>query len=303
MSDDKNLSQDLKIFIQEFINYLKVERNLSKNTLEAYYADLIKYSNFINKTNLDIFKITHNDIIDYLWQKKELNLSVKSIARFEVSIKAFHRFLILEDYTKNDPTINLSAPKISFDLPEYLTVDEIEKLLSKPEIKTFQGLRDKAMLELLYSTGMRISELLDMQKHNLNLNENFIKCLGKGKKERLIPITDIAKNLLIEYISQANCNPKYLDQPFLFLSNWNKKFSRTGFWKILKKYALLSGINKNITPHTLRHSFATHLLENDADLKIVQELLGHSNISTTQIYTHLDKSRIQKQHKKYHPRG
>ncbi|MDR0676660.1 MAG: site-specific tyrosine recombinase XerD [Elusimicrobiota bacterium] len=299
-----NNAEVLENYVKIFTNYLKIERNLSKNTLDSYKADLIQYIDFIKKNDLDLMNIQHNDIINYLWGKKQQNLTTKTIARFGVSIKSFHRFLILEDYTKNDPTINLSTPKISFELPEYLTILEIELLLSKPNTKNLNGLRDKAMLELLYSTGMRISELLDLEKNNIDLNENFIKCMGKGSKERIIPINDISKNLILEYLEQKNnIDSAFVEQKYLFISNWNRKFSRTGFWKILKKYALMSGINKNITPHTLRHSFATHLLENDADLKIVQELLGHSNISTTQLYTHLNKTKLQKQHKKYHPRG
>jgi integrase/recombinase XerD len=290
-------------YILEFIEYLRVERKLSDNTLSAYRADLASYKSFLEEKKLNLMTISHQDIIDYLWTKKQLGISAKSLARFSISIKLFHRFLILESYTTNDPTLNLSSPKISFNLPEYLTNEEIEILLAQPNMDTFVGLRDKTMLEILYSSGLRISELLEIKKNDIALKEGFLKCKGKGKKERMIPIGETAISLIKNFLDMATENPVYENQDYLFLSNWNKKFSRVGFWKVLKKYALKSGIHKNITPHTLRHSFATHLLQNDANLMTVQKMLGHSNISTTQIYTHVDKIQIKNQHKKYHPRG
>ncbi len=291
-------------FINEFLEYLKIERNLSTNTIKSYKLDLKKYNEFLTKNNISIFKVSHDEIVDYLWQRKEeKSLSSKTIARFIVSIKTFHRFLILEDYASFDPTINLFTPKLYFNLPEYLTIDEVEKLINVPDPKNFLGLRNKTILEMLYSTGMRISELISLERNNIDIEENFIKCKGKGNKERLIPITTVLKNLIVNYVEKASINPKYLVQPFLFISNWNKKFTRTGVWKIIKACQKESGIKKNITPHILRHSFATHLLERNIDLSVLQRLLGHSNITTTQIYTHLDKTRIRESYKKYHPRG
>lgn len=290
--------------IQNFLAYLKIERNLSDNTIESYKLDLEKYNNFLIKNNISLINITHEKIVDFLWQRKEkYSLSSKTIARFIVSIKTFHRFLILENYTSIDPTINLFTPKLYFNLPEYLTVEEVDKLINVPKTNTFLGLRNKTMLEMLYSTGMRISEMITLERNNIDIEENFIKCKGKGNKERLIPITKALKELIIDYIQKASINPKYLVQPFLFISNWNRKFTRTGVWKIIKICQQESGINKNITPHMLRHSFATHLLERNIDISVLQRLLGHSNISTTQIYTHIDKTRIKEVYKKYHPRG
>ena len=290
-------------FLNEFLNYLKVERHLAENTLASYRNDLLVYLTFLREKNVELFHVSHQDIINYLWRRKEQNISSKSIARFATSIKIFHRFLISENYTENDPTTNLSSPKLAFTLPEYLTHEEIEKLIAQLNPETRVGLRDKTMIELLYSTGMRISEILDLKKNDVNLKDGFLKCKGKGQKERLIPMGELAVDLLTKYLESVNEDELYDSQNFLFLSNWNKRFSRVGFWKIVKKYAFKSGINKNITPHTLRHSFATHLVGNNADLRTVQEMLGHSNISTTQIYTHIDKTHIKNKHKAYHPRG
>lgn len=290
-------------YVDSFIDYLKVERSLSLNTTSAYRRDLKKYLEYLEKNNIDLFKVSHKNIMDYLWQKKQESKASRSIARFLVSIKTFHRFLITEGNTENDPTINLSSPRLGVQLPKFLTLKEVELLLAQPDETTIHGLRDKTMLELLYSTGMRISEIINLKKDDISLDVGYLKCLGKGSKERIIPIGAVAINILKKYFSVYDSNPKYVAQNFLFISNWNKKFSRTGFWKIVKKHALSSGINKNITPHILRHSFASHLVTNDADLRIVQEMLGHASISTTQIYTHLTKEHLKDKYKKYHPRG
>jgi integrase/recombinase XerD len=240
-------------YLQNFLDYLIVERNLSPNTISAYRRDLLKYFEYLAEKNLDLLKIQHNDINEYLWQRKQDGVQIKSLARFGSSIKMFHQFLVAEEYTKNDPTINLASPKIPQNLPEYLTIDEVELFLNQPN-----NLRDKAMLELLYATGLRISELINLKKEDVSLRGGYVKCFGKGSKERLIPVGELAIKLIREYLRKAD------DSEYLFLSSWKKPFSRTGFWKIVKKYALKSGIHKNIKPHTLRHSFATHLITNDA---------------------------------------
>ncbi|MFC1484986.1 site-specific tyrosine recombinase XerD [bacterium] len=294
---------DTKLYLNYFLDYLKVERALSDNTISSYESDLDKYFSFLHEKQVDLFHVSHQNIMDYLWHRKQEGMSPKSLARFLVSTKVFHRFLIMEGYTENDPTVNLSSPKIGLTLPEYLTFEEVEKFLSQPDTSNFFGLRDKVMLEILYSTGMRISELLSLKKVDLNVLDGYLKCTGKGDKQRVIPIGEVAIDLILRYQEQVRENQIYNDQEYMFLSTWNRRFSRTGFWKIVKKYALKLGITKNITPHILRHSFATHLVANNADLRAVQEMLGHSNISTTQIYTHLTKEHIKDKHKKYHPRG
>jgi integrase/recombinase XerD len=293
----------MKTYINYFLDYIKVERALSINTIDAYAQDLSDYTKFLIDKKIDLFKVEHKTIMDYLWMRKQEGMQSRSLARFLVSIKMFHRFLITEGHTENDPTINLSSPKLGLKLPEFLTVNEVEKLLSKPDITKPKGLRDKTMLELLYSTGMRISEIINLKKENINTEVGYIKCFGKGNKERIIPIGEVAVNILNQYYSTFANNSVFTEQEYVFLSSFGKKFSRVGFWKIVKKYALMIDINKNITPHTLRHSFASHLVANNADLRAVQEMLGHSSISTTQIYTHLTKEHIKQKHHKYHPRG
>lgn len=289
-------------YVDSFINYLTVERALSINTTQAYKRDLKQYLKFLEDKNVNLFKVQHKHIMDYLWLKKEEKKSSRSLARFLVSIKTFHRFLINEGNTENDPTINLSSPRLGMRLPKFLTVKEVELLLLQPKENTRNGTRDKTMLELLYSTGMRISEIINLKKNDINLDVAYIKCLGKGNKERIIPIGEVAVDMLKKYLQQK-VSSKQSAQNILFPSSWGGKFSRTGFWKIVKKYAKTAGINKNVTPHTLRHSFASHLVANNADLRIVQEMLGHASISTTQIYTHITKEHLKEKYKKYHPRG
>ncbi|MFH1714674.1 MAG: site-specific tyrosine recombinase XerD [Elusimicrobiota bacterium] len=301
---ENEIKKDIKkIYQKNFLNYLKVERALSQNTISAYTRDLNAYFIFLENKNIQIFDVTHHNIMDYLWIKKDDGNKPASLARFLATIKMYHRFIIMEGYTENDPTVNISSPKLGFRLPEYMTVDEVDKFIGQPDLTKKNGLRDKGMLELLYSTGMRISELINLKKNNINLKEGYVICTGKGNKERIIPIGAVAVKLITHYYKEFKLNPQYDSQEYIFISNRNKKFSRTGFWKIVKKYAALAGINKNIKPHMLRHSFASHLVANNADLRAVQEMLGHASISTTQIYTHLTKEHLKDKHKKYHPRG
>ncbi|MCP4481753.1 MAG: site-specific tyrosine recombinase XerD [bacterium] len=284
-------------YLQNFLDYLTAERNLSPHTISAYKRDLLRYFLYLEDKGIELLKVSHKEINEYLWQRKAAGLTVKSLARFSSSIKMFHQFLIAEEYTKNDPTINLASPKISETLPEYLTLEEVELFLSQPNEREPQGLRDKAMLELMYATGMRVSELINIKKADLSLKDGYLKCKGKGNKERLIPVTDIAIKLIKAYLRKEQ------GSEYLFISNRKSPFSRVGFWKIVKKYALKSAINKNIKPHTLRHSFATHLIANDANLRNVQEMLGHSSVATTQIYTHIERQYLKDKHKKFHPRS
>ncbi len=295
----------MKKILEEFINYIAFEKGLSKNSQDAYLSDLSAYLNYLEKRKCSLFSLTYKEILFYLESRKKEGIKVSSLGRFLISVKMFHRFLVAEGYAKTDPTVNLKTPKSGFSLPHVLSIKEIEKLLDylkNDAEKSNNKLRDRAMLELLYATGMRVSEIINLKLSDINLKMEYVKCLGKGNKERIIPVGKKAKNAVNVYLEKVR-NEKKSDKKILFLSQRGKKFSRTGFWKIVKKYMKKAGIYKTVSPHTLRHSFATHLLERGADLRFVQEMLGHSDISTTQIYTHITREKLKSLHKKYHPRG
>ena len=290
--------------IEDFLNYLLVERGLSENTISAYRSDLYKYSDFTQKKKrLHPNEIRRDDIRDYMMTQKERGLSANSISRSLVAIKVFHRFLLREKYIKEDVASVLDSPKLWKHLPESLSISEVEEIIKKPNIRNWLGIRDKAALELMYATGLRVSEIVNLIVDNVNLDIGFVKCVGKGSKERIVPIGKHSQAALTRYIQKVR--PKLIKSTpsnVLFLSRLGKKISRQSFWKMIKKYALLAGIKKDIAPHTLRHSFATHLLEGGADLRVVQEMLGHADISTTQIYTHVNKERLKSIHHQFHPR-
>lgn len=295
----------MKELIQQFLDYLSVERGLAPNTIESYGRDLRAFSDFFEKRGLkSLDATTHKDIAEFMWSEKEKGLSANSISRALVAIKVFYRFLLKEQVIKQDPTSILDSPKLWKRLPDVLGIEEVEKLVTKPDLKDLFGIRDRAILELLYATGIRVSEMINLNLGDLNLDVGFLKCIGKGSKERITPLGKKAKEALARYLQ--NVRPKLAQSKShnngLFLTRLGKKMTRQMVWKIVKKYARLCNIKKDITPHTLRHSFATHLLERGADLRIVQELLGHANISTTQIYTHVDKERLKAIHRKFHPR-
>lgn len=291
-------------FIKEFMDYLSVERGLSKNTLESYSRDLNKYAGYLKKkgiNNLDGVK--RPDIQDFMMGLKGNKLNASSIARNLVAIKVFHRYLTSQRLLKEDVTSVIETPKLWKTLPDVLDLREVEAILNSPNTRLKQGLRDKAAFELMYATGMRVSELVNLKLTDLHMEMGFVRCLGKGQKERIIPVGSKAKEALQKYIEKAR--PKFLkkaESSALFLTRLGKPMSRQTFWMIIKHYVKDARIKKRVTPHTLRHSFATHLLQNGADLRIVQELLGHTNISTTQIYTHINKERLKQIHQKFHPR-
>jgi integrase/recombinase XerD len=291
--------------VEKFLNYLSVERGLSQNTLSAYGSDLKKYIAFLRKSRIrTLAKTTKHEIITYLLELKNKGLAPTSVARSLVSLKVFYRFLAQENYLAADPTLNLESPKVWSKLPETLSSQEVETLLAKPDPANLLGLRDKAALELLYATGVRVSELINLKIADVNLEVGYVRCLGKGKKERIVPLGSFAQESLKNYLDKGRKTLlKGKDTQEIFVNRSGRTMTRQGFWKILKKYAKSVGLEKKITPHVLRHSFATHLLERGADLRSVQEMLGHSNISTTQIYTHVDRARLKEIHKKYHPRG
>jgi len=294
----------MKDLLEEFMNYLSVEKGLSRNTILSYRTDLAHFIEYCEKKGMDqIGKIKRQDITNYLLRKKDDGLSSNSISRALVSIKMFYRFLVQERFVKDDVAGVLESPKLIRPLPNVLGVPEVDKLLNTPDIRNWMGMRDKAALELMYATGMRVSELVEMMMEGLNLDVGFIKCRGKGDKERIVPIGRKAKEAIERYIEKVR--PRLLknrQDSHLFLSRLGKKVSRQSFWKMIKKCAKAARIKKEITPHTLRHSFATHLLERGADLRVVQELLGHSDIATTQIYTHVNKDRLKAIHRQFHPR-
>jgi integrase/recombinase XerD len=295
----------MKALIQEFMTHISVERGLAKNTLLAYGRDLQKYAEYLASLRIvSPEKISRDNITKYMFDMKKRNLGTSSICRNLAAIKMFHRFLVREDFCKEDPSTLVETPKLWKRIPDVLTQKETEDfLLQVKNSKGAQALRDYAILELLYASGLRVSELADLRVNSVNVEAGFVRAIGKGSKERIIPVGSKAKEALVLYCSKAR--PKLLkgkNEDALFVSRLGKKMSRVSIWNMIKFYLRLSGIKKNIKPHTMRHTFATHLLEHGADLRSVQEMLGHADISTTQIYTHVDKERLKTIHKQFHPR-
>jgi len=297
----------LKDQIKDFIHYLIVERGLSQNTIVSYERDLKSYQKHLSEIQqIESFNhVTRLHIIQFLKSLKETGKSSKTIARHIASIRSFHQFLLREKQAEQDPSVLIESPQLERTLPKILSLQEVETLLETPKLTSPLGYRDKAMLELLYATGIRVSEMINLNLTDVHLTMGFIRCYGKGNKERIVPIGHTATDVLIQYLEKGRS--KLIDgknpTEALFVNHHGKRISRQGFWKNLKKIALEANINKELTPHTLRHSFATHLLENGADLRAVQEMLGHADISTTQIYTHVTKTRLKDVYKQFHPRA
>ena len=291
-------------FIEEFINYLAVERGLAQNTLLAYRRDLISYTRYVTDHGVESpDQIKREQVTSYMYDQKQKGISANSIARNLAAIKMFHRFLVRERLAKEDPTTLVDTPKLWKRVPDVLSTIEIEAIIKASAGRRWQEVRDQAILELMYASGMRVSELVNLKVENVNLDVGYVRCIGKGSKERIIPIGKKAKTCLKKYCESARKRLVKNDVTgVLFLSRLGKRISRQSVWKLIKHYAQKARIKKTIKPHTLRHSFATHLLEHGADLRSVQEMLGHSDISTTQIYTHVDKERLRAIHKEFHPR-
>lgn len=291
--------------LDQFLNYLTVERGLSPNTLDSYSRDLIKYLDYLSTKGIkDISKTSDLTIISFIATLKNGGLSNRSVARNLTSIRMFYKFLTEDHHINDNPTLNIETPKRELRLPQVLSIEEVDVLLQQPDSSTSLGLRDAAFLELLYATGLRASEIISLALNDINLEAGYLIASGKGSKERLIPIGEVAQNMIKKYLK--NSRPTLLKNKqshHLFTTRSGKSMTRQGFWKLIKKYALAAGIRKKITPHTLRHSFATHLLERGADLRSVQMMLGHSDISSTQIYTHVTTERLKKIHNQYHPRS
>ncbi len=289
-------------YIGLFLDYLNVELGLSANTAAAYERDLRLLGQW---ARVDYLSITRNHILEYLTYLKKSNYAAASIARKLAAIKSFYKFLQMEHYLEHNPAQAVEAAHKGLALPKVLTEEEVVKLLNAPDMSTSEGIRDRAMLEVLYATGMRVSELLNLEIKNVDLRSQYIIAYGKGSKQRLVPIGHYAVNYLTTYLQQVR--PDYvkeaIDGYVVFVSSVGKPLTRQRFWQMIKSYARSVGITKTVTPHVLRHSFATHLLNNGADLRVVQELLGHVDISTTQIYTHLTNKRLKTIYDKAHPRA
>jgi integrase/recombinase XerD len=285
-----------------FLNYLAVEKGLARNTLQAYERDLNKYLFFITVKKPD--DITRSDVVSFMAHLSSEGLSTASAARCLAAVRGFHKYLMTDEHARTDPTVNIDTPRGWKRLPKTISFADVETLLRQPDPATLIGLRDKAMLELLYATGLRVSELVGLKLNDINLERGYLVVLGKGSKERAVPMGETAMAALSRYLNAGRVALlKGSDADNLFISLRRRGMTRQMFWKRIKRYAVTSGISGNISPHTLRHSFATHLLDNGADLRAVQAMLGHSDISTTQIYTQVSRERLKKVHQKYHPRG
>ncbi len=295
----------MKEFINEFMNYLSVERGLAKNTLLAYRCDLDKYIDYLSQKSIKTIPLSNREhVSNFMFDLKKQGMSATTICRNLAAVKMFHRFLVRENLAKEDPTTLVDTPKLWMRIPSVLTQAEIESMIAAASGKKIQQVRDHAILEILYASGLRVSELADLKTTSINYDVGFVRAVGKGSKERIIPLGKKAREALQKYLLRAR--PQLLKNrtnDVLFLSRLGKKISRQSLWAVIKFYARKANIKKTIKPHTLRHTFATHLLEHGADLRSVQEMLGHADISTTQIYTHVDKERLKSVHKQFHPRG
>ena len=287
-----------------FLDHLSVERGLSRNTRLAYGRDLRRYAAYLKRARLGSFgDITRKDVMEFLVSERERKLSPVSVARLLVAVRMLHRFLTVEGKIREDVTAALEAPKLWKRLPDVLSVAEVERLLGLPDVRKPQGKRDQALLEVMYAAGLRASEASSVKLADVNLNQGHLRVLGKGSKERMVPVGATARKSVERYLPVRVKWLKGRTEEALFVSRLGRRLSRQSVWGVLRKYAAGGGIRKKLYPHILRHSFATHLLEGGADLRVVQELLGHSDISTTQIYTHVERSRLKGIHQKFHPRG
>jgi len=296
---------DITPAIPQFLTHVKVEKGLSANTVAAYQRDLAKFNVFAQKRKLGLEGVKRDDLVDFLASLYREKLESRTVARHLVTLRNFFRFAQVQELIVTDPSLNLESPKIRRTLPGYLRLEEVERLLTQPDAKTALGLRDRAMLEVLYSTGLRVSELIGLRVTDLDIKVGCIRCIGKGDKERIVPAGRKALGMVEKYLRDGR--PKLLGKGVLsqalFVNRRGASLSRVGVWKILSAYGRRAGLRVALTPHMLRHSFATHLLERGADLRSVQLMLGHADISTTQIYTHVVEERLKQIYKAHHPRA
>lgn len=291
--------------IKEFKYYLKVERSLADNSVNAYIRDIRKLADFGSKIKVNELNISVNEIREFIADLNSKNISARSQARIISGVKAFFKYLIIEDYITNDPSMLIENPKIGLKLPEVLSVEEIELIISSIDLSNKQGERNRAILETLYSCGLRVTELINLKISNINFKEGYIKVIGKGDKERLTPIGSNALKYISIYVNEVRIHQKISknQEDFVFLNNRGSKLSRVMIFTLLKRIVDKVGIKKKVSPHTFRHSFATHLIEGGADLRAVQEMLGHESITTTEIYTHLDRDYLRSNIMQFHPRS
>jgi integrase/recombinase XerD len=298
---------EISAAISSFLMHVRVEKGLSVNTATAYRRDLAKFQSFAQNRKLSLEAVSRDDLVDFLAGLYRQKLESRTVARNLVTLRNFFRFAQVHEWIAADPSINLESPKIRRSLPGYLRLEEVERLLNQPDAKTALGLRDRAMLEVLYSTGLRVSELISLRVSDLDSKVGCVRCIGKGDKERIVPVGRKALGIVEKYLRGAR--PELLRQaklgssPALFVNRRGASLSRVGVWKILSAYGRRAGLRAALTPHMLRHSFATHLLEGGADLRSVQLMLGHADISTTQIYTHVVEERLKQIYKAHHPRA
>ena len=291
--------------LDQYLNFLTVERGAAANTIEAYSRDLNRYLSFMDQKGIkSLAMITQDMITSYLWDLRKGGLAANSLNRGLAAIRGFYKFLLAEKIVDKSPLANIDLAKVGLRLPDVISKEEMNRILDEPGVETKSSLRDRAMLELLYATGLRVSELISLKMSNINWQVGYLATMGKGSKERVVPIGKSAYDFLYRYIQEAR--PAFLERlpsDVLFLNRSGKPFSRQGFWKLVKKYAARAGLQKKVHPHTFRHSFASHLMEGGADLRSVQMMLGHADIATTQIYTHITREGLKEIHRKYHPRG
>jgi len=289
--------------VEAYLDHLNLERGLSANTVSSYRQDLFQFGERGAGKKISVESVGRQDIIKYIEERRRGGIAPSTLARFLSALKGMYRFLQLNAWHDKNPAEEVDAPKLWKSLPKYLSFEEVERLLAAPDVETPMGLRDRAMLELLYATGLRVTELVKLKLDQVVEDPPLVRVIGKGNKERLVPMGRDAFRLLNEYISQVRPRQNKILSPYVFLNNRGGALTRQRFWQIIKGYARKAEVKRPIHPHVLRHSFATHLLENGADLKSLQMLLGHADISTTQIYTHITEERLKRVYEKYHPRA
>ncbi|MCF7873890.1 MAG: site-specific tyrosine recombinase XerD [Candidatus Omnitrophica bacterium] len=291
-------------YIEAFFDYLRVERGLAQNSIKSYKTDLSKYKKYLDKLGINNpRRVKRDDISEFIFSLRS-SLSIGTISRILSSVKNFHQFLLREKIISDDPSSLIESPKLDKKIPSFLTSQEVVRVLKAPNLKKNKGLRARAILETMYASGLRVSELVELKTQDANLEIGFIKCKGKGSKERIIPLGNTANHFIKRYKQEVRPDLlKEKESTFLFLAQGGHKLSRQSVWKIIKAMVKKAKIKKKVSPHTLRHSFATHLLEGGADLRSVQEMLGHANITTTQIYTHINQTRLKEIHNQFHPRA
>ncbi|HLC19107.1 MAG TPA: site-specific tyrosine recombinase XerD [Thermodesulfobacteriota bacterium] len=291
--------------IREYLDYIVVEKGLSRNTHISYSRDLSCFSDFLARSGLEITGARSRDVTGFMKELRERGQSARSYTRALIALRGFYRYLLSRKVIEESPCSGVDVPRLGTSLPEFLTVEEVDSLLEAPAVKTPRGMRDRAMLEVLYATGMRVTELVSVKLNDLNLQAGFVTTLGKGSKERIVPLGESSMRWVRRYMEESRPGiSRKVQSPYLFLTNRGTRMTRQNFWVIIKRTALAAGIDADrIKPHIIRHSFATHLLERGADLRHVQAMLGHADISSTQIYTHVTKERLKKLHRKSHPRG